>query len=747
MRLRSFVCSCVCSFATAALPAQGFQCTLLGTFNQHGPFNDIWGYVAPSGKEYALLGAESGLVVVDCSNPATPIERGYFPWAQSVWRDIRTWGTHAYVSSEGAGGFQVIDLGNPDLPFAVGIVGAAQFGNAHNICIDRGTGRIYMVGCNTGTPVFDAAANPANPPFLGYALGSGNSNYFHDLCVENGYGYGSMIYNGQLRILDVSTFPPAPLSNSTTPSAFTHNAWPNASGTLCVTTDERTGGLVRFFDVTDKSAPVALGQWTANPVSTPHNAYLVGNLCHASWYTEGYQCIDVSDPTTPIRVASYDTWPGASGGYNGAWGCYPFQPSGNIYVSDRSTGLYIVRPQITDLSIAHAPLADTTDEDGPYTVLATVTGSNPVTSVTLRHRLGSSGAFTSVAMSPTGVPGQYGADLPGQDAVASFEYHIDAVDAVAARRSPRVGEHRFLVGVHTGVWFDDLEVNLGWTHGGASDDWQRGSCNGRAGDTGAGGWADPIGAFSGANVWANNLGAGANGAYGGNANNWLQSPSIATGGAQGLWLGYRRWLTLAAGDTARVLVNGTLVWSTNAATSDTIWVAVQHDIAAIANGQSQVVVRFELQSNASNAAGGWNVDDVELFTLHDAVPPSDYGAGTPGTGGIVPTLGLSAPALLGTTTVIQGASALSNSVSVLVFNLQPADFPALGIEVLVETVGAALLTDLTGATGTVAWPFAVPSTPSVDNTYLYAQVAVLDPGSPGMLLSASRGLRFRVAVQ
>ncbi|MEO6597439.1 MAG: choice-of-anchor B family protein, partial [Planctomycetota bacterium] len=222
----SLVVSLAVLASTASVPAQGFQCTLLGTHNQHGPFNDVWGYTAPNGKEYALLGAESGVIVVDCSNPSAPIERGYFPWAQSVWRDMRTYGTYAYVSSEGAGGFQIIDLTNPDAPVNLGIFGAAQFGNAHNICLDRGTGRIYMIGCNTGTPVFDAAANPTNPPFLGYAGGSGNSNYFHDLCVENGYGYGSMIYNGVLRIWNVNTFPPTILSDTTTPSAFTHNAWP-----------------------------------------------------------------------------------------------------------------------------------------------------------------------------------------------------------------------------------------------------------------------------------------------------------------------------------------------------------------------------------------------------------------------------------------------------------------------------------------------------------------------------------------
>ncbi|NIW25144.1 MAG: hypothetical protein GWN29_11565, partial [Gammaproteobacteria bacterium] len=42
-------------------------------------------------------------------------------------------------------------------------------------------------------------------------------------------------------------------------------------------------------------------------------------------------------------MATYDTWPGVSEGFNGAWGVYPFAASGNIYVSDISSGLYIFR--------------------------------------------------------------------------------------------------------------------------------------------------------------------------------------------------------------------------------------------------------------------------------------------------------------------------------------------------------------------------------------------------------------------
>lgn len=733
--------------ATAtSLCAQGYQCSLLANQDLHAPYSGMWGYVAPNNKEYALLGTTTGIAVIDCTIGSAPVERGWFPWVASTWREVRTYSTYAYVTTEASGGFLVIDLTNPDAPVSLGVRGTGQYGNAHNLGVDMATGRIYIVGTNNGVAVYDGAANPANPPFLGYAAPSGNNNYFHDLSIENGYGYGSMIYTGIFRIWNMSTFPPTTLSDSLTPSAFTHNVWPTANGNICVTTDERDGSLLRFYDTSNKSAPIARGQMTMNPVSIPHNAYIIGNVAHTAWYTEGYQCVDFSDPTTPVVVASYDTWPGASGGFNGAWGCFPFLPSGNVYISDRATGLYVLHPDLTDLAITHTALADTTNEDGPYAVVANLASSHAIQSATVRYRV-DGGVEQSVAMTPTLVPGQWSGSIPGQNAATTIEYHIDAVDARAARRSPRIGENRFLVGTRVSRWLDDFEASVGWTTGGTASDWQLGAPTGRAGFSSGMGWQDPLLAASGNNVRGNDLGGtGFNGAYANSQNSFLQSPAVPTNGVQGLRLRFRRFLSLVAGDQARLLVNGSLVWSTAAATYDTKWEWIEHDISALTNSAANVVVRFELQTDASNAAGGWQIDDVELFTLHDAAPANVYGVGTPGTGALVPVLGLSAAAVLGTTTQVQGSSLLANSAAILALNLQSASLPALGVQVLVEPVGAALLTSLTSGTGTASWPFAVPASLALDNVYLYAQTLVLDAGSPGGLFSASAGLRFRSCI-
>jgi hypothetical protein len=53
--------------------------------------------------------------------------------------------------------------------------------------------------------------------------------------------------------------------------------------------------------------------------------------------------LDITDPTKPVEVGFFDTYPlSNSAAFNGAWGTYPFLPSGNILVNDINSGLYIV---------------------------------------------------------------------------------------------------------------------------------------------------------------------------------------------------------------------------------------------------------------------------------------------------------------------------------------------------------------------------------------------------------------------
>jgi len=67
------------------------------------------------------------------------------------------------------------------------------------------------------------------------------------------------------------------------------------------------------------------------------------NLVYLSYYQDGLQVFDISDPSNPIRIAYYDTYmPVNTGGYAGAWGVYAFLPSGRILISDVQSGLFVL---------------------------------------------------------------------------------------------------------------------------------------------------------------------------------------------------------------------------------------------------------------------------------------------------------------------------------------------------------------------------------------------------------------------
>lgn len=715
--------------------------TLLSHVDSYGGYNDIWGYAAPNGKEYAIVGTTTGTSIVDVTNPTSPVERAFIPGPSSSWRDIRTYQTYAYIVTEGGGGIQIVDLTNPDSPSLIQTWGTSNFSHAHNIAIDTGTGRIYACGTNVGTVVADASINPTNPTFIG----NWGANYVHDLCVENGLAYRAEINNGVLGIYDLSTWPPTLLSSRATIGNFTHNVWPNAAGTFCVTTDEVTNGRIQVWDVSNPANPVALANYTPNTSAIVHNAFVKGDKAYVSWYTEGVRVLDLSNPSSPVEVASYDTWPGTSGGYNGCWGVYPYLPSGIILANDISTGLYVLAE--SSLQTSHTPLGDTTDEDGPYTVTLNATSNQAITQTDLSWSV-NGGAITTVAMTPAG-PGQYTADIPGQYAVASVSYHFQVADGGPSVRVPSSGGYQFTVGSGTTVYSADFEVNDGgWTHGMSrtQDDWQWGTPAGSAGDPGS--------AYSGSRCWGNDLGpAGWNGQYQPNVTNWLDSPVINTQGVQGLRLRFARWLTVESGqyDQARLLVNGQLVWvnPSSGDTIDTSWQVVEYDVSAILNNATTAQIRFQLDTDGGVNLGGWNIDDVALLTSGDCVPPKYFGTGTAGTGGAVPTVALGSPAQVGNAAFsIDGANLVGNAPTALALGPGQAALPLGGLTILVDPLTALVFPALaSGAAGqagagAASIPLPIPNDPSFDNADVYAQWIVIDAGASGGL-AGSDSVRVR----
>ena len=63
-------------------------------------------------------------------------------------------------------------------------------------------------------------------------------------------------------------------------------------------------------------------------------------------YRRGLTVFDITDPNQPNEIGFFDTYPSPaenSATFAGAWGTYPFLPSGNILITDSSYGLFVVK--------------------------------------------------------------------------------------------------------------------------------------------------------------------------------------------------------------------------------------------------------------------------------------------------------------------------------------------------------------------------------------------------------------------
>ena len=73
--------------------------------------NDIWGYKADNGNEYALVGTGTGTSIVRVNdNIFGLVEVGFIPGNNSVWRDVKTYGHYMYIGTEASQGIQVVNM-------------------------------------------------------------------------------------------------------------------------------------------------------------------------------------------------------------------------------------------------------------------------------------------------------------------------------------------------------------------------------------------------------------------------------------------------------------------------------------------------------------------------------------------------------------------------------------------------------------------------------------------------------------
>ncbi|MEO0626383.1 MAG: choice-of-anchor B family protein, partial [Bacteroidota bacterium] len=395
----------------SALPtfAQSLNCTLRDNLDYSEELSDIWGYTAPDGTEYALVGLFNGFSIVSLADPDNIQEVHFISGDNSIWRDIKTYGDYAYVvADQGNDGLLIVDLTGLPNNVTHQYVNLDPPGNgvlqrAHNIYIDETLGYAFIAGANVnsgGMLIYDVATNPGTANFV--ALGP--SVYAHDVYVDDNLMYASEINIGELSIYDISDPSNITLEGDvTTPFAFTHNAWTTSDNLTVFTTDERGNAPVASYDISDRSNPILLDEFrpqrSLGGGAIPHNVHVLGDYLIISSYTDGVEIVDASVPDQMVEVGYYDTWQGGDGGFNGIWGAYPFLPSGLVLGTDIGTGLYVIEVDYVLAGRINGLVTDATNGNpiiGASVQLATTTGESDVSQADGSYALGSPEAGTFV---------------------------------------------------------------------------------------------------------------------------------------------------------------------------------------------------------------------------------------------------------------------------------------------------------------------------------------------------------------
>lgn len=337
-------------FSLSLNAQQSYNMSLLGKLEYQEGLNDVWGYVDDFENEYAIVGLINGISIVDVTDPSNLIEKVFIPGPRSIWRDIKTFGHYAYVvhdllTEPGSQGILIIDLADVANDYVTYTSFLPNyFSRFHNLFIDE-SGILYLFGGDFGDGgllIYDIFSNPLDPVLLG----DYQDFYLHDGMVRGDTLWGSAIYAGLLVAVDVSNKSnPNLIGSVSTPNNFTHNAWVSDDGTTVFTTDEVVGAYIAAVDVSDISNMTVIDQiqsWSPETNVIPHNTHVHGKYLITSYYCDGVTVVDASDPSNLQEVAYYDTSDSTGGTYSGAWGTYPWLPSGNILVSDRQEGLHVL---------------------------------------------------------------------------------------------------------------------------------------------------------------------------------------------------------------------------------------------------------------------------------------------------------------------------------------------------------------------------------------------------------------------
>lgn len=354
--------------------------TIVGTSAYDNAYNEIWGLVVNE-REFAVIGSTSGTHIFDVTDPVNSEQVQFIPGAaagtQIIHRDYHDRNGFLYaVSDEGNSTLQIIDI--KQLPDAAPVIYDSNelIKTAHNIFIDENLNKLYACNVRSASSGWNASSliifdieDPINPiQLISYEV-PGTGAGVHDMWVKNDTAFLNNGGDG-LFVVDFTDLTSPQIIGSLTDytdKGYNHSGWPTADMKTYIMADEDWGYNMKVLDISDLSEITEKTTFSSeiHPNSIAHNQLIKDNFVYVSSYHDGLQVYDISDQENPTKVASFSTYlMDDHDSYRGAWGVYPFLPSGNILVSDMQYGLYVLAPS-QDLSLQSSSIEKITVYPNP----------------------------------------------------------------------------------------------------------------------------------------------------------------------------------------------------------------------------------------------------------------------------------------------------------------------------------------------------------------------------------------------
>ncbi len=328
-----------------------------GQSGQGTYYSSCWGWVSPTGEEYAFLGNYDGMSIYSMVGDSLhEIQFIPGPHAGYAYREMKTYKHYLYIVSEGnvggqANGVQIVDLSQlPDTAVLVKnfnyTSGNKNILRSHTVTL--ADGYLYLNGSANWSPggmvIFDLHNDPTTPVYVGQY----EPEYIHDSYVRNDTIFAAAIYsNGGLYVANAhNKANPTLIKKVTYSGSGTHHCWETIDNNYALTTDEiGTINELRIFNFKNLGAgppytPAA--EWRANATDLTHNVHGRGNYAYVSHYAAGARVVDIHNPLSPVEAGYYDTDSNSVAGYEGCWAVYPYFFSGRWIASDMTRGLYLM---------------------------------------------------------------------------------------------------------------------------------------------------------------------------------------------------------------------------------------------------------------------------------------------------------------------------------------------------------------------------------------------------------------------